>query len=260
MYAKTVSAAVIKPSLLPLPSIGGVIERRMLINFRCNPEILATRLPHPFRPKLVGGWGLAGICLIRLELMPPFVRWPHGFRSENAAHRIAVEWDEDGSHREGVFIPRRDTNSTLNRIAGGRIFPGLHHPARFRVVETGERYQLEMLSRDGLIRVFVKARLSEALSEGSVFRSLTDASAFFRGGSNGWSPGRRGGCFEGLELRADQWKMFPLDVECVESSFFDNGLLFPKGTATFDSACLMRDIPHSWHGCGQLVAADKEDR
>jgi hypothetical protein len=48
----------------------------------------------PFRPQLVHGWAVAGICLIRLgRLRPSRVPSAVGLRSENAAHRIAVEWD-----------------------------------------------------------------------------------------------------------------------------------------------------------------------
>ena len=51
-----------------------------------------------------------------------------GMTSENSAHRIAVEWDdEEGVVKEGVFVPRRDTDSRLVALAGGRIFPGMHH-------------------------------------------------------------------------------------------------------------------------------------
>ena len=76
----------------PLRSVRGVIARRLLVNFRVRPEALAHLLPEPFRPKLVGGVGMAGICLIRLEKvrplgLPGFI----GVASENAAHRIAVE-------------------------------------------------------------------------------------------------------------------------------------------------------------------------
>src|SRR5262245_30581008 len=135
---------------LQMPAVRGVIERRMLVNFRCNPEVLARILPAPFRAKLVHGWGMAGICLIRLAgIHPAFLPALGGLTSENAAHRIAVEWDDDGETREGVFIPRRDTNSVLNRLAGGKIFPGVHHAAEFRVWETGERFKLEMRSGDG---------------------------------------------------------------------------------------------------------------
>jgi hypothetical protein len=70
-------------------------------------------LPAPFRPKLHRGYAIAGICLIRLERIRPVV-FPSfcGISSENAAHRMAVLWDEpSGGSREGVFIPRRDTDS-----------------------------------------------------------------------------------------------------------------------------------------------------
>jgi hypothetical protein len=78
-----------------LPAIHGTIDRRMLINYRIHPDVLRPLLPSFFRLKLVQGWAMAGICLIRLKAMRP-----HGFpaccglNSENAAHRIAVEWDE----------------------------------------------------------------------------------------------------------------------------------------------------------------------
>jgi hypothetical protein len=65
---------------------------------------------------------MAGICLIRLEQMRPRFAPPVvGLTSENAAHRIAVEWDEHGTRREGVYIPRRDTSSRLSVLASGHI-------------------------------------------------------------------------------------------------------------------------------------------
>src|SRR2546423_12753150 len=98
-----------------IPAVRGVIDRRLLINYRVDPAVLATLLPAPFRPKLVGGAGMVGICLIRLkQLRPAFLPPWLGVSSENAAHRAAVEWDEDGRVREGVYVRRRDTNSRFN--------------------------------------------------------------------------------------------------------------------------------------------------
>src|SRR5688572_9935773 len=96
-----------------LPVIAGVIKRRILVNFRVAPEVIQRILPYAFRPKLYEGHAIAGICLIRLEQIRP-IEFPAflGISSENAAHRIAVEWrDADGITREGVYIPRRDTGS-----------------------------------------------------------------------------------------------------------------------------------------------------
>lgn len=241
---------------LRLPRVQGVIERRILANFRCAPDVLAKIVPAPFRPKLVNGWGIAGICLIRLgEIRPVFLPAFAGIRSENAAHRIAVIWDENGVTREGVFIPRRDTDSLLNRIAGGRVFPGLHHAAQFRVWETGDRYKLEMHSIDRSTFVRVLARTGDCLPATSVFKSISEASAFFQAGGLGWSTRAHAGEFDGLELACDQCNLQPLAVERIESSFFDNRDLFPVGTARFDSAFLMRNLDHKWIARGKLKLA-----
>lgn len=236
-----------------LPAICGVIDRRILVNFRVQPKVVRKLLPPGFRPKLVRGWAMAGICLIRLkDIRPRGVPAMFGVDSENAAHRIAVEWDEAGRQREGVFIPRRDTNSILNRLGGGRLFPGVHHAATFCVWESGERFKLEMKSKDGGTFVRVLARTTAGLPERSVFSSLTEASDFFLGGALGWSARATGEGFDGLELSCREWRMTPLDVEFVESSFFGNRELFPTGAAEFDSAFLMRDVRHEWLARGRL--------
>ncbi|MGW6196941.1 hypothetical protein ACWF0M_12410 [Kribbella sp. NPDC055110] len=92
------------------------IERRLLVNYRVDSDALARMLPAPFRAQLVEGSPVAGICLIRLGAMRPagVPRWA-GLRSENAAHRMAVEWDDtDGAPRTGGYIPRRDSDSWTN--------------------------------------------------------------------------------------------------------------------------------------------------
>jgi hypothetical protein len=137
---------------MQIPVIQGVIDRRILVNFRVDATVLARLLPSPFRPQRVNGLGMAGVCLIRLKgIRPRFVPSFLGIGSENAAHRIAVEWDQDGKTREGVFIPRRDTSSRLNTLAGGRLFPGSHHHASFQVQERKDRYRTSPVKRHSSI-------------------------------------------------------------------------------------------------------------
>ena len=95
-----------------IPVLRGLIDRRILVNYRVDASVLAKLVPQPFRPKLNHGYGIAGICLIRLKHARPRL-FPKtlGVSSENAAYRIAVEWEQDGKITEGVFIPRRDTSS-----------------------------------------------------------------------------------------------------------------------------------------------------
>jgi hypothetical protein len=45
---------------MKLPVIEGVIERRILANYRVRPDMLAGRLPAPFRRSWSVDWGVAG--------------------------------------------------------------------------------------------------------------------------------------------------------------------------------------------------------
>ena len=144
-----------------IPTLEGTIDRRLLVNYRVDPDYLQRLLPAPFRPKRIHGMGIAGICLIRLkELRPRALPAALGLTSENAAHRIAVEWEEQGEYREGVYIPRRDTSSRFTALIGGRLFPGVHHHARFQVREADEAFRVHMASDDGQTRVTVAAHLA----------------------------------------------------------------------------------------------------
>jgi hypothetical protein len=240
-----------------LPTIQGVIDRRILVNYRVDVDVAARLVPAPFRPKLAGGYAMAGICLIRLKhIRPAFVPFAAGVGSENAAHRFAVEWDADGQRREGVFIPRRDSSSRFNTLVGGRLFPGEHHHARFDVDETDDRLKVRFESDDGQASVNVSARLGDVLSPGSVFDSLDAASRFFEGGALGYSVTRDPRRFDGLELRCKRWAVQPLAVEAVQSSYFDDGTNFPDGSASFDCALLMRGIEHEWHTREDVCCGD----
>lgn len=232
-----------------VPVIQGIIDRRILVNFHVQPEVIAKILPPPFRPQLVHGFAIAGICLIRLKnIRPRFLPVPFGIRSENAAHRIAVEWDQNGQTQSGVYVPRRDSDSLLNAWAGGTLFPGLHHRAVFDVAESREQISVGVNSRDGQVQLKVSGSVTQELPKTSVFKDLDAASNFFAQGSLGYSATSDAGRFDGIELRCANWHVEPLLVDEVTSSFFDDRTRFPTGTIGFDCALLMRGIQHEWHG------------
>lgn len=240
---------------MKIPTITGTIDRRILVNYRVDPQVLAKILPAPFEPKLQHGYGMAGVCLIRLKhIRPRFFPAFVGVQSENAAHRIAVRWQEHGVWREGVYIPRRDTSSPLNTLIGGRIFPGVHHRSRFYVKEANGQYRVELSSSDNATHLVVDGKLAESLPDTSIFDSLQAASDFFEAGSLGYSVTKAADQFDGLELRSFNWKVAPLDMTTVESNFFQNDALFPQGSVEFDCALLMRDIQHEWHARPLLCA------
>jgi Uncharacterized conserved protein (COG2071) len=236
-----------------LPNVHGIIRRRLLVNYRIDPDVAQKQLPAAFTPKLHDGYAVGGICLIRLEDIRP-KRFPRmlGISSENAAHRFAVTWPEDGGRREGVYIPRRDSGSLLNQVAGGRLFPGGHHRARFDVSDTGDRIRLAMASRDGAVSVRVEANRVTAFPAGSIFPTLEAASGFFEPGSLGFSATRGGQTMDGIELRTKTWEVLPLQVDVAESSYFADESKFPRGSVSFDCALLMRNIEHEWHSAAEM--------
>lgn len=248
---------------MKIPAIHGIIDRRILVNYHVDPSVLTPLLPKPFRPKLIDGVGMVGICLIRLKnIRPTFLPSWLGISSENAAHRTAVEWDENGTVREGVFVRRRDTGSWLNTLGGGRLFPGIHQHAKFAVKESASQFEVAVRSDDNITDMCVRGHRAKQMSDSSVFKSLEEASAFFQAGSLGYSATPDPSRFQGLELRCLNWQVEPLAVDEVRSTFFEDSSLFPKGSIEFDSALLMRGIEHEWHGrldlcCGELSRSSR---
>lgn len=237
---------------MKIPTIIGTIDRRILINYQVDKDVLSSFLPSPFRPKLVNDKGVVGICLIRLKhIRPKGFPKAFGISSENGAHRIAVEWTQNNRIQEGVFIPRRDTSSKLNAAAGGRLFPGVHHLAKFSVTEKDQDYSVAFTSDDHTF-LSIKAQETTDWNEQSVFDNLDCASDFFEKGAVGYSPDKRGETFDGLELKTYQWKVKPLNVSEVRSSFFEDETIFPKGTVTFDNALLMKSIEHEWKSLKEI--------
>ncbi|WP_118975429.1 DUF2071 domain-containing protein [Taibaiella koreensis] len=226
------------------PTLLGLIDRRILVNFTVDPGIVAGMLPGPFRPKTYKNKAIIGICLIRLKHIRPkgFPAFT-GIASENGAHRIAVEWDEGNVVREGVYIPRRDTASRLNAWLGGRLFPGRHHLAQFRVEEGGDRYQVAFTSADGA-HMAIDAQETTSLSPSSVFETLPCCSSFFEQGACGYSP--NGTTFEGMKLTIPAWQVRPLRVSSVYVSLFEDESLFPKGSVVFDNALIMTGMASEW--------------
>ena len=218
------------------------------MNYRVEPEVIQRQLPTKFRPKLHAGSAIAGICLIRLEqIRPKHLPGFIGHNSENGAHRIAVLWDdEQGRIQEGVFIPRRDTSSLFNLFAGGRLFPGEHHHAKFRVSDFAGLISLEMKAVDDSLTVQIRGKASPSLPASSKFTTLEEASGFFESGAVGYSVTSDVGLLDGLKLKTRTWRIEPLEVEKEYSSYFADQKYFPTGSVKFDCALLMRDIEHEW--------------
>lgn len=217
------------------------VRRRLLISYRVDPKVAQSLIPEQFRPQIVDGSAVAGVCMIGLQsVRPGWLRPRLGFRTENVAHRIAVEWDEDGKTRSGVYIVERHSSSLVPVLAGGRLFPGVQKRARFQLDETASRFRLGM-SAPGM-RVSVDVQLGGEWTS-SLFPTVEAASAFHEQGAVGWSPRRDGVGVEPLELTSKEWAVEPGRVLSLQSSYFN---ALPDGAAVLDSVVVMRDLPFFW--------------
>jgi hypothetical protein len=230
-----------------LPTVHGTIKRRLLINYRVDPIVIGRVLPPPFRPKLHQDSAIVGLCLIRLEdIRPRSFPLALGLSSENAAHRIAVVWEDRTGAHEGVYIPRRDTGSLVNHLIGGRLFPGEHHRATFRVTEEDERIDIHMRSADGQVELNVAGHTAGQLPPSSLFRTVHEASTFFKRGSIGYSVTSSENRLDGIRLKTDLWHVEPFAVEKAFSNFFEDPTRFPAGAFSLDCGLVMRNLPHAW--------------
>jgi uncharacterized protein YqjF (DUF2071 family) len=227
-------------------NIDCTIQRRLLISYRIDPERAAKLVPPPFRPQIINGHAVGGVCLIRMSaLRPARVPLAAGLTTENLAHRFAVEWDDEHGSHTGVYIPRRDTSSRITATFGASIFPGAYHLARFTVTESPEMIRISVRSRDRTVSLSVAAEPATAL-DSSLFASLDEATGFFRHGALGFSPSAAGGCLDGVHLHSTNWEARPMTISALTSSMFDNAATFPTGTCALDSAMVMTNISARW--------------
>ncbi len=231
-----------------LPLIQGVIARRMLLNFRADTDVVQRLLPAPLQVDEQNGHAIVGICLIRLEnLRPQGVPRQLGLSSENMAHRVAIRYPGRNGIRTGVFVWRRETDQRLVELLGGRLFPGVHHHARFQVSESPSRLEMHVASNDSKADVHFSARVLGEWRGTSSFGSFDEVSEFFRRGDCGFSCSLRGDELEGLQLKMLKWEMVPMQIETQHCAFYADPDRFPAGSLEFDCGLLMRGIPHEWH-------------
>jgi hypothetical protein len=237
-----------------LPALEGVIRRRILLNFRADPNAVAPLLPAPLEVLTYGGFAIVGVCLIGLErLRPKGIPGALGLSSENMAHRIAVRYPtRDGMH-DGVFIWRRETDQWLVTLLGGRLFPGVHNRAGFVIDEGRDGLSVAVKTEGGLADVDFAGSYETAWQPDSIFPKFDNAVEFFRRGDCGFSCSLRAGRLDGLRLKTLQWEMSTLRTTRLYSAFFQNGERFSSNAIHFDCALLMRGIPHEWHEISDVL-------
>jgi hypothetical protein len=114
-----------------IPTLEGIIERRLLVNYRVDPAALQRLLPAPFRPKLIHGMGLACISLIRLKQLRPEHCPPH-LDFPRRMPLIASRWN--GKSREptkkgSLFLDEMPLRGSTPSLGAGCFLASIIMPA-----------------------------------------------------------------------------------------------------------------------------------
>ena len=232
--------------------IEGIIDRRILVNYRIDPYYLEKILPPPFKPRLIKGYGMGGICLIRFKKMrPTWLPSLMGTSSENGTHRFCVKWEKNDQLHSGVYVKKRFTNSKLHELGGEKIFPGKLVFSDFQVSEKNGYYSVSFKCKSGEY-VHVEACETHQFPKNSIFQTIEEASEDFRKDQIGYSPDRKKTQFKGVKLNTKNWSVFPMVLKNCKSSLFSNPDIFPEGSVEVDHVLLMKNIKHSWENVGAI--------
>ncbi|MEO0468253.1 MAG: hypothetical protein AAF206_01435 [Bacteroidota bacterium] len=239
---------------MKVPAVQGIIDRRILITYKIDVNVLRKFLPAPFRPRVVDGYGIGGVDLLRQkQLRMRGLPMMMSLNIDSAFHRFAVEWDEYGQTRTGMYVPRRDTSSLMAVIASGRLFPGVQNLSRFRADDSEGQYRVSVQAKDNT-KIFFRGRESDRFPFESVFDELDAASAFFGSSQMSYSPRYYKSIFNGLSLNLEKWEVSPMHVQFIRSTWLEDSKYFPKGSIYFDHALLMREVAHEWQPGHDIIA------
>jgi Uncharacterized conserved protein (COG2071) len=237
------SVPFMRTSLAPVAvrQVEGTLRRRLLINAVVDPDEAAARLPAGLRPHVTDVGTVVGCCLLDVVRLRPVGLPPvAGIGMRAAAHRISAEWDDSsGQTIVGVYVPTRMTDARTAVLAGGRLFPGVHHPARVAVRETQGTLTWSVAARSAddpsSVRVAARPAPRSTGVECSEPVGGTCLTAVV-----GLSPGRSGG-LEAVRMEPDRRTARRVEIDDLDSTF-----LAGFATAAAAPAYLMEDVAVRW--------------
>ena len=221
------------------PAVRGVVERRLLVNYRVGLGTLETVLSGPFRGREVGesGMGIGSICITKVEnARPRFAPGFLGIPVETATHRIYARVEGSGEHC--VYVPRRDVSSGFHAFVMGSLLPTEFSQGEFRTEVKGGEQKIQIDCGNEVVGVVFDEAERDEVDEDSVFYSLESASVFLCEGGVEYS--LSGDVYSGVEPCPGEQDLNPVDVEDERSSYFG------KMGGEFDSAFRMEEMEHVW--------------
>ena len=220
--------------------IVGTITQRLLVNSWVDPDEVSPLLPPGLRPHVGANGGVvAGCCMIEIAAARP---WPMprlvGVALRAAAHRISVEVGPVEQPTLAVYVPVRHTDSRPAILAGGRVFPGVHVPARIDIARGDQTIAWTVADEaesGGRFGISATASLDGAAAVDSEVADIVIGTTL------GLSPGRR-------QTRLEAVEMFPARTaaQLVELKMLDSAFLNSFRSAVAAETLLMTDVDVTW--------------
>jgi len=255
---------LLKKHMAHFDTITGVIARRVMLNYRIDQDVAREILPSSFSPQLFHRYAIGGLCLMQFaDIEGNFLPVWMGPNTDAVSYRIAVTWEEDGEMKSGHYIPRRESNSFLNRNLGDKAFTGIVSRSKFETTVADKVISMKVVGIDDRSEIEFLGRIESEMPNNSVFSTLEEVSEFLRKDSVGYSPALENGYYHGLEttglyhgieIDPTEWVVEPMSIGIAESTFFDDRKIFPPGSIEVDSALVMQNVVHSWNSRGPISA------
>lgn len=221
-------------------NIVGTITQRLLVNAWVDPDEVSAMLPPGLRPH-VGSTGgvVAGCCMIEIAHARPWpAPRPIGVSLRAAAHRISIEVGPVEEPKLAVYVPVRHTDSRPAILAGGRVFPGVHVPARINIARNDQTLSWDVSEVAGSVDRF---GINAAAARNGPIAMGCEVADIVIGTTLGLSPGRRPTQLEAVEMLPARSEAQLVELELLESAFLSS-----FSSAVPAETLLMTDVDVTW--------------
>jgi len=221
-----------------------------MVNYKVELSVLRQRLPAPFHPRRVDGYGMVGFDLFRLANTS---RWRRK-SSLLAIHRIEAEAAFGGSRLPGSYVLRCDVPPGLRSRSFGSFFPNVMHTARLSWDEPEPQHHELRMGRRPRPWIEVKGHQATRFPTDSVMGDLEVASDFYAR-SQAWFAPRFGlTLFEQRRWVFSPWQVEPLLIDSLEAPYFRSIMRLPQGSYFFDHALILRNLQYEVTAPVELIA------
>lgn len=200
----------------------------ILFTYRVSPAALQARLPHPIRPRVVGGDSFVSIVIASMRGMRPGgVPEPLGVHAYQIVYRALVEADTDAPGKPGVYFLRSDCNDAVLSLLGNTLSNFRFHFFRTSAIglyRHDSHFVVSTESKDkagDLVAVFRDCGPSADLAPAACFGSLEDEHSTLVELFNAYAVEPEEKSVLDMRIERGLWRTRRLEVVDSFSAFFD---------------------------------------